>query len=98
MKVIIPVHSFVDLITNSSSETYVQATDKTVDTLKKLIDSLLKGTGQTCDDLFEIDLLPPEDEFSTNAVEVTAKDPKHQKTVEIIRELVSSFQTTEVMC
>lgn len=53
----IPIHSFSDLITNSSSETYVCATDSTEKCVKDIINSLLKfaGSTQTADDLFEFD-------------------------------------------
>ena len=54
----IPLHSFVDLITNSSSEIFVQADENTIKSVKKLIDNLIKASGsdKTADDLFEIDL------------------------------------------
>lgn len=58
MKYYIPVHSFVDLITNSSTEIYVQANEQTVKTLKELIAEILK-VGKSpffVDDLFEISL------------------------------------------
>ena len=52
----IPVHSFVDLITNSSSEIYVYADEGTVTAVKELINNLLKGVGsdKTSDDLFTV--------------------------------------------
>src|ERR1039458_9781751 len=52
------LHSFVDLITNSSTEIYIEATDKTVKSLENLINSLLKlgGSHSTCDDLFTIEI------------------------------------------
>jgi hypothetical protein len=55
---IIPVHSFVDLITNSSTEIYVSPTNKTVTTLKEIINEILRigGSKQTCDDLVNISL------------------------------------------
>lgn len=55
---IIPIHSFVDLITNSSTEIYIQATTKTVESVKEIINNLLKvnGSSYTADDLFEISL------------------------------------------
>ena len=54
----IPIHSFVDLITNSSSEIFVSADANTVKAVKKLIDNILKASGsdKTADDLFEIGL------------------------------------------
>ena len=54
----IPIHSFVDLITNSSSEIFVSADVNTVKAVKKLIDNILKASGsdKTSDDLFDIGL------------------------------------------
>ena len=57
---VIPIHSTVDLITNSSSEIYIQATTKTVAVWKDIINDLLKFSGDchlTADDLFEFDLV-----------------------------------------
>ena len=58
MTITIPIHSFVDLITNSSSEIFVSADANTVKAVKKLIDNILKASGsdKTADDLFEIGL------------------------------------------
>lgn len=57
-KYTIAVHSFVDLITNSSTELYIQATEKTVESVKALIDHILKlgDSKLTCDDLFTVEL------------------------------------------
>lgn len=41
----IPIHSFVDLITNSSSEVFVSASQKSVDTVKELVGNLLALSG-----------------------------------------------------
>jgi hypothetical protein len=56
---IIPVHSFVDLITNSSSEIFVSANQNTVKAIKKLVDSILAATATpaTADDLFTFELV-----------------------------------------
>lgn len=53
-----PLHSFVDLITNSSTEIYIEASEKTIETLKELINNLLTmgGSKLTCDDLFTIEI------------------------------------------
>lgn len=54
----IPIHSFVDLITNSSTEIYVQADKHTIEAIKGVINAILKSVaaGVTADDLFEFDL------------------------------------------
>ncbi len=55
---IIPIHSFIDVITNSSSETYIYADKGTIDAIKKIINGILIGAGstKTCDDLFDVTL------------------------------------------
>lgn len=55
---IIPIHSFVDLITNSSSETYISATSATVQSVKEIIKNLLSlaDSSKTADDFFDIDI------------------------------------------
>jgi hypothetical protein len=58
MKYIIKIHSFVDLITNSSTEIYIAADESTITTIKELINNILKlgGSKLTCDELFEFSL------------------------------------------
>lgn len=53
-----PVHSFVDLITNSSTELYIEATEKTVESIKELVNKILSlgGSKLTCDDLFTVEI------------------------------------------
>jgi hypothetical protein len=55
---VIHVHSFIDLITNSSTEIYIQASDKTVAAIKQVIDGILVagGSAKRCADLFEVSL------------------------------------------
>jgi hypothetical protein len=54
----LPIHSFVNLITNSSSEIFVCADESTVEAVKAVIDNLLKGAGsdKTADELFTFTL------------------------------------------
>ena len=54
----IPMHSFVDLITNSSTEVYIEATEHTIKSVAALVDNILAlgGSKLTCDDLFTIEL------------------------------------------
>jgi len=51
----IPYHSFIDVITNSSTEIYVSADKQSIEMAKEFIDGLLKiaGSDKTFDDLFE---------------------------------------------
>ena len=52
------IHSFVDLITNSSTEIYISATDKTIESIEKLVDNILSmgHSEYKCRDLFEISI------------------------------------------
>ena len=43
--IILPLHSFVDLITNSSSEVFVEPTEKTKDVIHEIVDVILKKDG-----------------------------------------------------
>ena len=54
---LIPVHSFMDVITNSSSETFVAANDKTVVAAKAIIDLFLEQSGMSekSDDVFTVE-------------------------------------------
>lgn len=54
------IHSFVDLITNSSTEIYIQADQGTLDAIRKLVNDLLSVGDQKlgADDLFTFELLP----------------------------------------
>lgn len=64
--ILIPIHSFVDLITNSSSEVFVQATEKTVETVKDIINEVLKlqNSSKTADDLFSFTLVMNDDGYN----------------------------------
>lgn len=52
----IPFHSFVDLITNSSSEVYVDCDKRTVEIAYMILDEILKPIGVTGRDAAEIKL------------------------------------------
>ena len=55
----IPVHSFVDVITNSSSEVFVTANKKTIEVVTEIINAYLKDAcyAETADQLFDIELV-----------------------------------------
>jgi hypothetical protein len=56
---IIPIHSFVDLITNSSSEIFVAADKSTITAIKKLVDNLFIAAKSpyTANQLFDFELV-----------------------------------------
>ena len=92
----IPLHSFVDLITNSSSEIFVSATSSTVDVINKLIDSLLLAGGSRfkAADLFEVNLVddPNEDAEMRQYCE---REGRPEKRVIIIKIRIDSPAATE---
>jgi len=55
---LIPIHSQVDLITNSSSEIFVSTSKSSCTVVKNLITSILAlaGSTKTCDDLFIVEV------------------------------------------
>lgn len=96
MKIRIPIHSFVDLITNSSSETYVSATDKSIETIKNLVDELLRGEDLLCDEVLDIKLVKG-DEYNPDCIEATAKTPRAERAAKIINQLKDTFEAVEYM-
>ena len=65
---VINLASFVDLITNSSSEIFVSASKSTVTAIKDTINNILKlgGSVATCDDLFDIKLWVEDSQYYDN--------------------------------
>jgi len=56
---IIPLHSFVDIITNSSTEIYVAADEGTINAIKEIVNDILKLGDCKCtfDDYFTADVV-----------------------------------------
>ena len=56
-EIILPVHSVIDLITNSSTEIFVNSKNS-LEPAKELLNELLKieGSDKTCDDVFDVSL------------------------------------------
>jgi hypothetical protein len=98
-QVIIPVHSFIDIITNSSSEVYVTSDRKTVEAVKNVIDALLLigGSKETCDNLFEVVLERVEGGYGEyNAIRVIAKDPNCRNAAVLINKLNDAFNAETI--
>lgn len=93
----IRVHSFVDIITNSSSEIFVEANQNTIDNVKSLVNSLLAlaGSKSTCDDLFELELVKKyeDEEWEPDYPEVDLKvTPKvSDKEAEVAAKILSGL-------
>lgn len=90
----IPLHSFVDLITNSSSETFVAADRQTVSTLEDIIDVLLSSVGsdQKCHDLFRIGLDTEDGGYGHYKIlYVEARNPKCRLAAKALDQLREAF-------
>lgn len=79
---LIRIHSFVDLITNSSTELFVSSSQHTVDGVKSVINAVLTMGGSTlkADDIFSFELSKDEDSYSDYGdkmiMTVKSKDPE----------------------
>ena len=79
------VHSFIDLITNSSTEIYVSAHDKTIRAAKAMVNKVLAAAGaaQTADDLFDFALtVTVTNEKTWKESEVDVKSPEGKEALE----------------
>ena len=89
------LHSFVDLITNSSTEIFVEASQSTIDAVKEVVDNLLEvaGSDLKADDLFEFELGEKEgwDYYVDRSLKVTAKNPDCERTAKILSNLTGLF-------
>ena len=93
---IIPIHSFVDLITNSSTEIFVKADNNTINAIKEMIDCILKATDSslTADDLFEFSLSEEENRYSEwySSVQMVVKAKQDSFNVNRAAEILSHLR------
>jgi hypothetical protein len=97
--ILIYTHSLLDLVTNSSSETFVTADHGTVSAIKSMINELLKlgGNTKTCDDLFNITLYKAESYYGYySAIHVTSKAPENDGVAAMIETLQKAFVAEEI--
>ena len=87
--ILVPIHSFVDFITNSSSEAFIAATKETVSALKKLTTNLLAvaGSDAVADDFFTFRLVyacdgPRGNEIFLTKEEIAVKKAELEKRYE----------------
>ena len=59
MKIVVAAHSVIDLITNSSTEMFIDFSGS-IEPLKELINEFFKASGvdKTCDDVFKLSIRP----------------------------------------
>jgi len=94
------IHSFIDVITNSSTEMFVDQS-KCLQPCKDMINEMLAAfdVNKTCDDIFDISL--ENDDYEDEGVStliITAKDSLHQPLAQKIMNFLSSVDTKEIYC
>lgn len=57
--IVIKIHSFIDLITNSSTEIFIQTHEKTLDATKDLVNKILLAAGRSekAEDFFDFKVI-----------------------------------------
>ena len=63
-EITLKIHSFIDIITNSSTEIYIQASNNTIKSIKTLVDSILSigDSKLKCDEIFTFKLKSTKEE------------------------------------
>lgn len=92
----IPVHSVIDLITNSSSESFVTANEKSLATVKAVINETLRiaGSSETADDLVTLSLSEKSD-WKPSYVICEAKQDKAVALAALVTTLQEAFPVEE---
>ena len=114
MKFTVALHSVIDLITNSSTEMFMDFSDS-IEPIKELVNEFLKGEGKTCDDVFNLTIIPSwaeddkaeweeykdkwiNDGESSTVLHIETKDPKFDHLGKLIKNLLESVTQSEYMC
>ena len=99
----IPFHSFISLITNSSSEVFISVNDSIVETIHGIVNNALASQGVTVKSEDLIDITVEEDKERGDTGEhpkyvlAKAKDKKCKEAAELINKLNHLF-TGEEFC
>lgn len=96
---LIPVHSLIELITNSSSEVFVASDRQTLEKLATMIDKVLEagGSDKKCDDLFKLSLRREDGGHGEyNVVAVTPKSPESYEAARLLDTINTIFVAEDV--
>ena len=93
---ILNIHSFIDVITNSSTEIFIDYS-RSIRPCKEMINEMLKtfGVEQSCDDIFEVKLINENDECSPAMLMITIKDAKYARLASLIKKFLESGEAIE---
>jgi len=97
MKIKLNVHSFVDVITNSSTEIYIQVGQHTVDFIKRIVDGILKVAKSelTAEDMFIFDISDEDDNWngmSDSYLTVTPKEGMSDNVKTIAEDITNNLR------
>lgn len=98
MKKRIPIHSSIDLITNSSTEFYTNC-ESSLEPCKELVNEMLKlqGSDKTCDEIFELKLVTPEwPEEDVYDLEINVLDKEYEELASKLSRFLYSTESVEV--
>jgi len=94
-KILIPIHSVIDLITNSSTELFVHS-ENSIEPVKELLNELLRieGSDKTCDEVFDISMeydIKPLNEFIENYFEDNDEilQLEYKDRIEFLRDIIN---------
>ena len=105
----VKTHSVIDLITNSSTEMFIDYSGS-IDHIKELVNYILELRGHmqlTCDDIFELKIVNSytgedwdDDEYQEDPSELKfiVKDEKYEKLAKLVENVLTSGETKEYMC
>jgi len=114
METKINVHSVIDLITNSSTELFMDFSGS-IKPLKELINEIfiIGGIDKTCDDVFELSIRPEwwenedyefdqetweEDHESMTILHIKTKDESYSHLVSLVTKFINSINLEEYNC
>jgi len=99
-QIAIPIHSIIDVITNSSTEIYTNTHSKSIEYAKDLINEILDAAGsdKTADDLFEFEIIEDEEHdpndwncmSAENTLKITSKGDS-EKPLNLLNKLQNIF-------
>jgi len=93
------VHSVIDLITNSSTEIFVDFSNS-IKPVKELVNEFLKvqESDKTCDDIFDIRIENAVQGEDPGELVFTVKDSEYSDLARLIEKVLFSVETNEYYC
>lgn len=94
----IKIHSFIDVITNSSTEIYIQVGEQTINFIKRLVDATLRLTKSDLksEDLFIFDITEDEENdwstYTESYLTVTPKENLPEEVTEICKMITEELR------